>query len=695
MNLSLDIRKKVLGAFALVIAAMLGVGWTGHQAFERIDFFFEETVTNLVPSLITLRQLDHAAMEILLATRNALLAAESKDAESLRAARAVRDAASATLEAESAAWEAIPMKEEEQRYWKDYAEKKRAFLAVNDEVFRAIEAARLDEAAALGRARGEPAARAMRQPLDRLIEIQSELAAKWKKEGDATHTAANRDSALLILAGVLLALGAAWYLTRSIVGPVHRMAATARAIADGDLGVPVDHRSSDEIGALADAFRDQLTYLHGLAEVATAMSHGDLGKRVAPKSSADVLGLGFASAQDAVRRMLAATTELAAAAGEGDLARRADVSKFEGGYRELLEASNRMVEATARPVAEASRVLERLADRDLRQRMTGTYAGSFATMQASLNQAIDNLDEGLSSVAQAAEQVASAATQIASSSQAVAQGASEQARAIEEAGTRIEDMATSTKENAANAASASRQSAEVRATSDRGSTALAGMVDAMGRIRASSEGTAAIIRDINEIAFQTNLLALNAAVEAARAGEAGRGFAVVAEEVRSLALRSKEAAKKTEALIATSVQLTKSGEATSLQVSENLSGILGSVGTVSGLVGQIATASERQASGVKELHESIAKMDRVTQQNAASSEESSSAAQELSGQAQELSILVGAFKLRSKETARPAAGRDTRRAAHGVAARNGAGPHRTLQLSTGLALEQDPIFDDF
>jgi methyl-accepting chemotaxis protein len=206
-------------------------------------------------------------------------------------------------------------------------------------------------------------------------------------------------------------------------------------------------------------------------------------------------------------------------------------------------------------------------------------------------------------------------------------------------------MSAMTKRSADNAQQANGLAQTAKGAATEGAAAMEQMGTAMTKIRASAEGTSQIIKDINEIAFQTNLLALNAAVEAARAGEAGRGFAVVAEEVRSLALRSKEAAMKTEVLIKESVKQAEEGEITAKGVSTKLGEIVAGVTKVTDIVAEISASAKEQAGGIDQVNRAVTDMNKVTQQNAANSEESSSAAAELSSQSEELASMIGAFQL--------------------------------------------------
>jgi len=348
---------------------------------------------------------------------------------------------------------------------------------------------------------------------------------------------------------------------------------------------------------------------------------------------------------DAVNALVADANLLATAAVEGRLTTRADATRHQGDFRKVVEGVNKTLDAVLEPIQGATRVLEKLAQRDLTARVQGSYRGDHARVKQALNQTAEALNDALTSVADVVSQVSAAAGQIAASSQSVAEGASEQASSLEETHSQLEAMSSTTRQSAESARQANALAQQARSAAGDGAAAMGQMTGAMGRIRASAEGTSQIIKDINEISFQTNLLALNAAVEAARAGEAGRGFAVVAEEVRSLAMRAKEAATKTEGLIRRSVDEAGEGEVTARHVNAKLAEIAGSVGKVSDIVAEIAASARDQATGIEQLNTAVGEMDKVTQQNAATSEESSSSASELSGQAQQLAVLVGAFRL--------------------------------------------------
>ena len=238
------------------------------------------------------------------------------------------------------------------------------------------------------------------------------------------------------------------------------------------------------------------------------------------------------------------------------------------------------------------------------------------------------------------QQTASAAAQVSSSGQNLAQGASEQAASLEETSSALEEVNSMTRKNADSAQQACAISADAKSAAVAGNEAMDRMSQAIAAIEKSAAETAKILKTINEIAFQTNLLALNAAVEAARAGEAGKGFAVVAEEVRNLALRSAEAAKNTDEMIANSVAAARNGVELAADVSTALSTIKSASDRVNAIVGEIAAATTEQSQGLGQITTSVTQMDQVTQNNAAAAEESASAGEELAAQAESLDKVV-------------------------------------------------------
>ena len=255
------------------------------------------------------------------------------------------------------------------------------------------------------------------------------------------------------------------------------------------------------------------------------------------------------------------------------------------------------------------------------------------TTNAVLRSISESLDDG-------ANQVASASSQVAAASQTLAEGASEQAASLEETSASLEEMASMTQRNADNASHAKETAVQTRQSADLGAQQMNTLLTAMDSIKRASEEVTKILKNIDEIAFQTNILTLNAAVEAARAGEAGAGFAVVADEVRNLAHRCAAAAKETAVKIEDSVKKSQQGAELSGEVAKSFTDIQGKIRELDQLVAEIATASREQSQGIGQVNTAVTQMDKVTQSNAASAEESASASEELNSQAAALKETV-------------------------------------------------------
>jgi methyl-accepting chemotaxis protein len=304
-----------------------------------------------------------------------------------------------------------------------------------------------------------------------------------------------------------------------------------------------------------------------------------------------------------------------------------------------------LTRSVTRPLYAAMAAADRVASGDLSQRIEANSRDETGQLLGALQRMQQSLIDTVGSVRGNAESVATASAQIAQGNQDLSSRTEQQASALQQTAATMEELGTTVRNNADNAGQANQLAQGASAVAARGGEVVGKVVTTMQAINTSSRKIGDIIGVIDGIAFQTNILALNAAVEAARAGEQGRGFAVVASEVRSLAQRSADAAKEIKTLIGRSVEQVEQGTALVDQAGKTMGEIVGSIQRVSDIVAEITSASVEQSSGVKQVGDAVAQMDRATQQNAALVEESAAAAESLKGQAQHLVQAVAVFKL--------------------------------------------------
>ncbi len=401
-------------------------------------------------------------------------------------------------------------------------------------------------------------------------------------EASSARTSAVTLMTLFSIAAILGGAIIAFFIARGISRPIANISKVAEEISMGDVSHNIDIRQKDEIGVLAESFRQLVDYMRNLAGAAEKIAANDLTVTVQPKSERDVLGKSFKTMVgnltnmirqlgENARELVSAATEIASSSEQMSKGAK-DQSNQVNQVSAAVEEMTATIVESSKNAGEASTAAKGAAD-------TATTGGRI----------VNDSIQAMQKIAQTVRQSADSIAKLASS-----------ADQIGEIIGVIDDIADQTNLLALNAAIEAARAGE------------------QGR------GFAVVADEVRKLAERT-----------------GKATGEITEMIKGIQKETEEAVHSMEA----GIQVVDKGRELADQAGTSLNEIVTMAQRVTEMIQQMATAAEEQSAASEQISKNVEHISGVTKETATGAEQSATAAEELSRQADGLQQMVSKFKV--------------------------------------------------